>query len=1124
MQATLSAMGSVILPRRIAQYDYTTTGELYFNADSHAYLLMGGAKGGGGQSITDPLDAALQTVERQDHNQAPTLDASADRGGATITPPPDLVVGDGGFPRSLAFQRTYSSGAGSASESFLGGGGDELIQWDSVTMGSSDEPSETSLSARRYGGPDSSAGAHLGGYWSHNFNILASYSNDGMAVLAPRAGIDAAATVSSIFVLADTLRNTNFDSRLTGIFIAKLFGDELIYNSVNITLGADSISFTRLPDGTFSSPPGRYFHLAQIGERTPRTNQHTYGNIQLTLTDSEGSQIFFSWARVYRLGSTIDVFAPSFKADSWTFPSGLRIDFNYALKKKTREWRLTQLFMGLGWVEQTYFTTEQYVLSSVINNLGHQISFTIDGGQQNGSCGEGSGSYTCHFFYRISGIHDNHGRSVSFGLPGCSTETSNVDVDPKLLTCDTFTVTNALGRVTRYEYGADAASPDPTSPVRQNYRLRRVFTPGNLSTPYQTIVYDELFRTRRVTNIAGEATEYLPGSVSGERWRRGQIIDPLGNAATSVFDERGGVIASIDPIGRTTRNTYDDAGRLVRTVRPEGDAEERSYDVRSNVTRICAIPKERAGSPCNDAIDILTQTTFVEGESVHSCANPTTCNRPSYEIDPRGGRTDLTWHTNGDLLRIEAPAVADGRPQLDYGYSNFTAGGAAFRQLTSITTARSSTESVTTTFSYNSSNHHALQTATRDSGGLNLTTTLTYDSIGNLIAVNGPRSDVTDVTNFVWDVLRRPVMVSPPDPDGAGPLARPKSIVRYDLNGLLNFEASRRDDGAWQTTVSEYDAVGRTVRTTRPRLLLHGGVTYVGDPLSAAAIEAIQLQTILASDQFSAAAYDTVGRSVFIADPEGRATKTLYYPDGTTYQVRDGYIYTADGTVNAADFSSTPLSRGYRSNLLAPGFEALDPSVDAAPSSALIDAAANYNGQPHALVSARGFATTFTYDGYDREVRTTFPDNSYIENQIYDANGNVLQSHTRADDILEFGYDALNRATWKATPDRQERYAYDLTGLRLCAEVEAFDKWADATAAGACTPMAPAADPLSYTNAEYDPIGRLIGEGQRLQGGPLRTVAYEYDPASNRTRITWPDRSEERRVGKECRSRWSPYH
>ena len=36
-----------------------------------------------------------------------------------------------------------------------------------------------------------------------------------------------------------------------------------------------------------------------------------------------------------------------------------------------------------------------------------------------------------------------------------------------------------------------------------------------------------------------------------------------------------------------------------------------------------------------------------------------------------------------------------------------------------------------------------------------------------------------------------------------------------------------------------------------------------------------------------------------------------------------------------------------------------------------------------------------------------------------------------------------------------------------------------------------------------------------------------HDTLDNRTDPTWPTtwfRSEERRVGKECRSRWSPYH
>ena len=32
------------------------------------------------------------------------------------------------------------------------------------------------------------------------------------------------------------------------------------------------------------------------------------------------------------------------------------------------------------------------------------------------------------------------------------------------------------------------------------------------------------------------------------------------------------------------------------------------------------------------------------------------------------------------------------------------------------------------------------------------------------------------------------------------------------------------------------------------------------------------------------------------------------------------------------------------------------------------------------------------------------------------------------------------------------------------------------------------------------------------------------DPVLNKATITQVSRSEERRVGKECRSRWSPYH
>src|SRR5256886_10345776 len=42
----------------------------------------------------------------------------------------------------------------------------------------------------------------------------------------------------------------------------------------------------------------------------------------------------------------------------------------------------------------------------------------------------------------------------------------------------------------------------------------------------------------------------------------------------------------------------------------------------------------------------------------------------------------------------------------------------------------------------------------------------------------------------------------------------------------------------------------------------------------------------------------------------------------------------------------------------------------------------------------------------------------------------------------------------------------------------------------------------------------------------LRAVDFLREVRAEIRKVTWPtwDRSEERRVGKECRSRWSPYH
>ena len=63
-------------------------------------------------------------------------------------------------------------------------------------------------------------------------------------------------------------------------------------------------------------------------------------------------------------------------------------------------------------------------------------------------------------------------------------------------------------------------------------------------------------------------------------------------------------------------------------------------------------------------------------------------------------------------------------------------------------------------------------------------------------------------------------------------------------------------------------------------------------------------------------------------------------------------------------------------------------------------------------------------------------------------------------------------------------------------------------------------DPLSSTplyQQVYESIRQQIIEGALTEGDYLPSIKGATETHSD-------DRSEERRVGKECRSRWSPYH
>src|SRR5690348_17453765 len=56
------------------------------------------------------------------------------------------------------------------------------------------------------------------------------------------------------------------------------------------------------------------------------------------------------------------------------------------------------------------------------------------------------------------------------------------------------------------------------------------------------------------------------------------------------------------------------------------------------------------------------------------------------------------------------------------------------------------------------------------------------------------------------------------------------------------------------------------------------------------------------------------------------------------------------------------------------------------------------------------------------------------------------------------------------------------------------------------------------------PPGGLVATVSRSHGDPQSEAFLDRLPVAQRTTFGSSARSEERRVGKECRSRWSPYH
>ncbi len=621
-------------------------------------------------------------------------------------------------------------------------------------------------------------------------------------------------------------------------------------------------------------------------------------------------------------------------------------------------------------------------LTSVSNSLGRSLTFTYTGS-------------------RITQVADGNGRSVTYGY--------------NTTTGDLTSYTDPLAKITTYQYDIPG-------------RMTKLFYPSFPTIAAATNTYDTLGRVQTQTNaVGGLYNYYFAGSRSEE-------VGPGGKSIVSYLDNMGNILKSVDPVGRITLNDYDNQSRLIKTTFPEGNYTQYTYDDATcasaekrcthNVKTIVSTPKSGSG------LSPLTQSFTYESAF----------NKVASATDARGYVTNYTYTTFGSPQTVTLPTDDSGvAPVTTFTYSSFTPTASGFTTpfnlLTSTTVKTNASNTVTNAITYNTAaNKFVPLTSVADSGTgkLNLTSTFTYDAVGNLTGVNGPRTDVADTVAIAYDAARQPTQVT----NALSKLTK----TAYDADGRATIVASQLG-AAWMVSCTNYSASGKPIKTWGPAQT--ASATTCPAQAAPVSVTDITYDTI---DRV-----DTVTQNLTTAQGGNRVSKTNYNLDDSIQSVQRAVGTALEQTYAAYTYTN--------------------------------------NGQKATVKDAKNNLTTYQYDGFDRLSKVNYPSittpgtssSTDFEQYGYDNNGNVTSLRKRSGSTITQTYDKLNRLTARSYPSAADNrtYGYDLRGLTLASQ---------------------------YTNGSnvitnsWDNAGRLLST---TSAG--RTLNYEYDLASNRTKVTWPD-------------------
>lgn len=881
-ESELANGGWLLVPEdgQIQVNQWTGLVYLLYDGNSLSYTIGGGFEGGY-STVEVPVNPSRVDQAIDYHaSQTSSVQNQLVQASVTSKDPVDMLsgaflydrtdlVGGGGAPLGLAFSRSYIS-----------------------SLNLSD--------------------GKMGYGWANNNDIHLTFHSDSDPGLLGRNPVESAAIITAVYIGLDLMK-AEPEGLLEWMAMSLSYNwaiDQLIDNAVTVNIGNQRLEFIKLPDGTYSPPPGITTKLVDNGdgtfslqERFDRRMDFDVNDRISTLTDADDNMMTFTYN-----GEDLATIQDAF---------GRSLNFNY------NEGRINSVSDSAG-RSVSYSYDPNGDLVSYTDPEGKVWSYGYDAEHRMITLTNPLGTTTA------TNTYDSLGRVVSQSVPrqGGTPATydlyfpgfRNIEKDPN-------------GNETTYFYDDKGNSTGEENALghlsTKNYdgqnHVTHSWDPRWNRTTY---IYDGNDNLTRVYNAKYEITDYSYDSL----FRLTDINDPLYHVTHMDYDSEHHLTLTTDAEGNTNGFTYYTNGLMETSTDGRGTTTTLTYDANGN-PQTSYISSHPAINYIYDAIGRMTSLTDQVGSTTSfeydkrdlttSITDPLDQNslfvyddagRLSSTTDRNGDTITYAYSPSGKLESLTSPdpcAVSFSYDQLDNLVQMQDELGAtsyiydAANRLTSVTDphgfvvsyaydeAGNLTEITypgdkTVSYTYDALNH--LETVTN---WLGQTATYTYDEAGRLVTLvnfNGT------VTTYGYDNANRLVDLENRKSDNS-----PIATYHFTLDGNGNRTNVVQNEPLVPLLSTE--SISYSYNTERNRLLTAGSTSFTWD-----------LEGQLSSRDSTNFSFDAKHRLVEVA---GTGT-TQYEYDGADRRLeatRDGvvtrYVYDNSGNLLAEANDSNEITRYY---------------------------------------------------------------------------------------------------------------------------------------------------------------------------------------------------------------------